>query len=295
MRERLTKWSIASFICAIAAGTLWVVLPMTGWLTPPSAQFLAYVCGFFILISIALFVWEFRKSSNKDIEALYSQTANIVGVLQQIEDCLWKFADQVKDKKLTVKNLQDLNEANNEINKNIIGVEPNPANSIQGLQDSFNAGERQIYNKYYKNTKNDIKVRFKKALPVLHSESLFLDSRGLGLKQQKSHNGVYRELTESLRNYRKYIYDSTLNELIKMHIEGAETVVNLYLHIYRFTILKVKHEGQTYDVNKIVPTEIVVLLEGLNSELREIMFDIRTDISNRIRLLEKEDLTIKKS
>jgi len=259
-----------------ANGFLWLVglaMQIGGWISPIIAFVLL---GIAFVWSICTFIYWQRNKDRITNEYQWEKCFGVTPILQKMDERIRNLAKQEGKRVIDFK---EYNEINKIINKDIIKVKVTKPTTIKGLKKAANTLET-IIDKRIKDEIITIQSGAEKLAPI----SSFLDAKGFGLKQQRENDKRYTRLATKLQYYRNLPLGSEIDNLINLHIAYSEISANMLLVNIRAH--QVKIENTNVGFTDVISTQMQIITEQTENNMKEIASIIRARITDCIRGLE---------
>jgi hypothetical protein len=257
-------------------GLLWLVgiaMEIGDW----TSHFIAYILlGIALLWSICTLIY---WSLNKDkINRIYKikEYYGVIPVLQKMDAHIRYLAKQESKRVIDFKEYEKVSKVTN---KDIIQVKEPKPKTIKGLKKTTKKLE-VIIDKKIKDEIFTIRDGVEKLEPI----SSYLDAKGFGLKQQKEIDKKYMRLVSQLQKYLNLPLGSEINDLIDLHVRYSETGANMLLGNIR--TLQVKIENTNIGFTDVISTQMQIITEQTENNMKDITSRIRARIVDCIRELE---------
>ena len=202
----------------------------------------------------------------------------VIPILQKMDERIRNIAKREANKAI---DFQMYEKVNNVINKDIFKVKTSKPKTIKGLKKSVNKLETEIG----KTLKEEL-TSIRSGVEILEPVSVFLDSKGFGLKQQRENDKHYARLALRLQHYRNLPYGTEIDDIIRFHITCSEVSANMLLATIRAMQVKVK--GTNVGFADVISTQMQIAVEQAEKNMREATQKIRTRIGECIRELKYE-------
>lgn len=261
-----------------------VILSLIGWgvsLVPHVTNWrpASIIWGIAFLWLVATFIYWITHRKTLSKTGIYS----IISILDRMDKRLNQLAQMEKDKKI---NWKAYKKTNDKI-INLFNLSLPRAASVNEAQKEISQTIKEVEQKLAEYSKT--KPTRVERMPILLAASRLIDSDGFGLTSQRQMDRQYSKLSQDIDSYfddYKDIIDKELKNLIELHSHLSESSANFILVKHR-TVTILKLASYYTDIDQFLPPSFQADLESMEDDAKCILRDIRVDIGQYIRKLDR--------
>ena len=279
LRNAISLATIITFTGGLGVSLIALFLPI-GWpgLSKTVAQGLTYAGIGVVLFSIGLSVWRFFANPIEKKARIYS----VISILSQMEKRLWRLAEQQNMQTTDWKRYKGTSDKI--IRLSGIGL-PKAVNMDEAKRETERA-ENEIASmlEKWQSVARYVKIQWARSLTRL------LDRDGFGVKKQRVVDKTYNKLKRMVDGYYdeyKNVVDKKLKKLVDSHVSLAESSANILLVKRRLEYVMTQAATRFPGIDDVLSPNMQSQIEGFEDDIKEILGDIRVDVSRYIKHLAK--------